>query len=406
MLAHSSDIDSYFTLPTGAGECSGANTLNFLNEMLDDATTLIQGMVDAMDAATASATTEQAAKDKIVAQKLFTSFFGIAFDGNDVLAEDEDAWAIVQSAINNVNEFLETEAYTCAKLPPVLFCDNFGNEYEWNAQAKNAEGNPIEMSDGYQPSIQDLYSTAYMKSQSTVPYWIPGLDRYIFTEPGTDGVSFCGGDTSYIGWTVYGYQGETIPYTLADGSEEYEAYEASSEIVVICPTVLMGEAEDVELLANVPYTAPFTDTELSSILPLSSTFFHELFHMTTYWQGDDVGPDAEENSDYVKDFTYDLFKALDLAMGVLVVPPDESSSDAGSDADSGSDSGSTDVEYYSFEAAAQNAESYVFFAVSWWNYAKTWSEGDSAVFYTGCAESWDWLGPVTSCSSSDSDDES
>ncbi|KAJ5727305.1 hypothetical protein N7493_005125 [Penicillium malachiteum] len=385
MLAYSTDITNFFTLPDGAGTCTGSNTETFLGEMLDDATTLIKGMVAAVTAATTSATTEQGAKDKVVAQKLFTSFFGVAFEGNDALSAYEDAWAIVKSAITNVEEFLEDQVYTCAKLPPVLFCDNFGNGFDWDSQAKNAQGKAIVMSDGFEPAIKNIYSAEYAASATSEPYWIPELNRYIFTSDVkvNSGQTFCGG--KFLDG----------PFTATMGA---------------------GESEQVDLLAKVPYTTPSTTKQLSKILPISSTLFHELFHMTTYWEGEDVGETAEHNTDFVTDITYDLFEALDLAMGLLKIPVDpssdaegdgdsESDSDAeddgesGSDSDSGSDSGSSDSdsEYYSFEDAAQNAESYVFFAVAWWNYAKTWTEGDSAVFYTGCAETWDWLGPVTSC---------
>ncbi|KAJ5717765.1 hypothetical protein N7488_003411 [Penicillium malachiteum] len=288
------------------------------------------------------------------------------------------------------------------------------------------------MSDGFEPAIKDVYSTQYAASSNSEPYWIPALKCYIFTDDvdvnSGSGEDLCGTDRA-LGWTVYGYHADSAYYSLADGSIEYETYEASTDIVVICPKVLTGESEKVDVLSKVPYTEPSTATELSSILPISSTLFHELFHMTTYWEGEDVGEDAVPNTDYVEDFTYDLFEALDLAMGVL--KRDSSSnaegdgdSGSGSDADSeseddgdsasysdaedygdsGSDSGSTssdsDSEYYPSKEAARNAESYVFFAVAWWNYAKSWTEGDSAVFYTGCAESWEWLGPLTSCSDS------
>ncbi|KAJ5646715.1 hypothetical protein N7490_003087 [Penicillium lividum] len=339
-------IDSYFDLPSGAGECSGTNTMSFLNDMMSDASSLIDGMQNAVSAAVNSGSTAKEKKNRIVARKLFTSFFGFTFlDEDDVVAndgeyvvvdDDLDAWDVLTAAIDNVEEFIADETYITTKIPPILFCDNFANKFPWNTQAKDALGNAIVESDGYEPTIRDLY-TEFEEAGAT-PYWIPALKRYMFTD--YDSADLC---SEFYGATIYGYQSSTA----FDDAGDSIRFQALPDTVLICPKVLWGGTEDVDLLDDIEYVAPYTAERLSDILPRSSTLFHEMFHMTTHWVGDDVGDDVQVGSNSIVDITYDLFKALKLATGTLT-NTEASGIDSDSDTDSDSGDDSDSIEYSGF----------------------------------------------------------
>ncbi|KAJ5855590.1 uncharacterized protein N7529_009534 [Penicillium soppii] len=179
----------------------------------------------------------------IVAQELFTSWFGIKFDGTGaLLAESATAWAVV------------TEPYA---------------------------------------TVQQVYGDwATYIGGTQQPYYVPSLGEYYLLSPTTFSASALCSDTSGLqGLNSFGNAASLKSITL--NGLNYPVYrKALSDFVLICPnrlgasTVSDASAGNILLsdIGTLTVSADVLDrTQLSYVKPMSTVMLHEILHMVTRW---------------------------------------------------------------------------------------------------------------------------
>ncbi|KAJ5953695.1 hypothetical protein N7454_000591 [Penicillium verhagenii] len=108
----------------------------------------------------------------IVARELFTSWFGIRFDGTGaLLAEIATAWAVVTEHIDRLQSLISNGgAYQAWKFPANLFCGDFGQALAWSTVMFDSTAQEVEP----YATVQQAYGgwESYIGGTQQ-PYYVP-----------------------------------------------------------------------------------------------------------------------------------------------------------------------------------------------------------------------------------------
>ncbi|PYH90937.1 hypothetical protein BO71DRAFT_443541 [Aspergillus ellipticus CBS 707.79] len=341
-----SDITEDFDLPGGQGN-RNQHTAKLGNYMTD-ATTLVNGMYDAMVAATSKDKSEA----RMVAQKLFTAYFGVQFMTLDGERGEVGGRLIRLSAdtVYYLHTFVNAGDYTALVHPPNLFCNSYGQMFTWDDAVFDASGDQVEV-DGQIQSIRDLYEPEYTAAPERRPYLIPDLRNYAFLDDKYD-KDICSTNL-LMGMSAPGHQkrveldeASSHPASSASGSNEAQVtervlYEALQDSILICPNVLNGKYNRYAYLSDVPYVQAGSAIKLPDLLTESSTMLHELVHLVTFWRAADLK--SGQRWLRATDIKYALAACLELA-----------NSNA-------------------FADTSLNVKNYTFFAMAWWYCDQEWN---------------------------------
>ncbi|XRM40247.1 hypothetical protein ABZX51_003566 [Aspergillus tubingensis] len=353
-------VDNAFNIYTGTGTGSCASRLSKLEDFWMDTNTLASGLATAFD----TADDKDATRDRVVAQKLFTAWLGIKFDnsGDTPAIKDKSSQTSMSAFEQNsdvLNKFVASGEYSSYKSPPRLFCDNFGDWFDWTDQAFDASGNPVELN-GVALTIEEMYEQVRQQAgyDSHRPYWISDMGVYVFPKPTSNG-DLCGASANgnpLQGVSIPGYP-EGYYQATVNGETEIIEYKAMEDIVLLCPDSFDSQIPwEYDILASLPEVEAEDGEYLYDAMPRSSTLFHELWHLVTFWLGLDKKID-QPITGRLTDHSYYTEQCLALAAG-----------------------------WYTNIYADQNVENYVFLAMSWWY----WVE-ENVAFYDGEPHAWDWV---------------
>ncbi|KAI9930618.1 hypothetical protein AWENTII_007418 [Aspergillus wentii] len=237
------------------------------------------------------------------------------------------------------------------------------------------QGNGIEL-DGsdeedpeavYYPTITDVYATGLdeRSPSKTKPYWIQPLGGYVFLGSNV-GDNLC--DYVEEGRVVVAYTARGVEEITRIQGDDSVTIPAFPDGLLLCPRLMNKEVAPMHSLGDIPYIDIHDNVYLSDILPESSYLFHEVTHLVTTWR---LYGGREEK---VTDFAYDVLECIQLAAGAREKVR----------------------RYY----ATLNAQSFVYFAMSYWYYLQEWHGRDPITFYAGRAVSSDWMGDSVSDSGS------
>ncbi|KAJ5087119.1 hypothetical protein N7456_010735 [Penicillium angulare] len=227
----------------------------------------------------------------IVARELFTSWFGIKFDGTGaLLAESATAWTVVTEHIDRLQSLISNGgAYQAWKSPANLFCGDFGEALAWNTVMFDSTGKQVEP----YATVQQVYGDwATYIGGTQQPYFVPSLGEYYLLSPTTFSASALCSDTSGLqGLNSFGNSASLKSITL--NGLNYPVYrKALSDFVLICPnrlgasTVSDASAGNILLsdIGTLTVSANVLDrTQLSYVKPMSTVMLHEILHMVTRW---------------------------------------------------------------------------------------------------------------------------
>lgn len=261
------------------------------------------------------------------------------------------------AAFDAVYDVLSTETFVGPGLTndkPFLSCTGeFAQKYSWGDQAYNTDGYLIPGN-----SIADFWD----EDDNKAPWWIDEVKMYMFNSALVQD-NIC--DEYKDGQNliqIYGLsiRGDDAGYRLTStGKHIYTADKKPG--LLMCPVAFGGK---IDILDDVEWKDPSGRTQISQMFPLGSiTMFHELFHLSTYWleTTDAYGdPGYNINQAYVQDVTYDPYECLQLAQN---------------------DAAET----------VKNAQTYAFFAFSYWYFEQNWGGNTPATFYPGYLVVWNDL---------------
>lgn len=262
------------------------------------------------------------------------------------------------AAFDAVHNVLDTETFVGPGLTndkPFLSCTGeFAQKYSWGDQAYNTDGYLIPGN-----SIADFWD----EDDTKAPWWIDEVSMYIFnTAQAEDNMcdEYVDGKGKLIQMYAYSMQGDDEGVRKTNtGQLIYTANKKPG--LLMCPVTF---ERDIDILDDVEWKDPSGKTQISQMYPLGSiTMFHELFHLSTYWletTNADGDPEYNTNPTYIRDVTYDPFECLQLAQ----------------------------------DNAAQtvtNAQTYAFFAFSYWYFEQNWGGNTPATFYPGYLVVWNDL---------------
>ncbi|KAJ6024918.1 hypothetical protein N7540_005715 [Penicillium herquei] len=377
--AHTQDIliTTYFDVlglnigSTSTGESAGGSCAlyeSLLDEYMSDYVTLAVGMQEAID----YAQIEGDSKENIVARKLLTSWFGISFQDATVDDASQLAWEHVTEIIARLYDFATTGIYPAPATPPLLFCGSMGDWFEWDDQAFDSNGDEVEYETTgpngeavkENPTIMDLYEVSDETFADTAPYWIDPIGQYLFLGTLYDDYDLCetisiGSDGKGIAWANRGHPGVTRTDWSTDSPVEID-FQGTADGILLCPSLMSGNSEPYKTLAQVQVLEWGSTVQLSEILTESITLLHEMAHACSMWSGS--GDSAVKNDWFVGDAAYDMLKILEMAQA----------------------GGTT---------SADNAESYVYFAMAWWYFTSSvasdvYPDVGGATFFSGILEAW------------------
>ncbi|KAJ5627043.1 hypothetical protein N7528_004470 [Penicillium herquei] len=358
------NIGSTITGESPGGSCALYETL--LDQYMSDYATLVAGMQEAVF----YAETEGDSKENIVARKLFTSWFGISFQDATVDEASQLAWEHVTEIITRLYDFAETGTYPAPETPPLLFCGSMGDWFEWDDQAFDSNGDVVEYETvgpngeavEENPTIMDLYEVSDETFADTLPYWIDPIGQYLFLGTSFDGYDLCETITNGQVSSAFanrGHTGATKTDWSTDSPVEIE-FKGTADGIILCPSLMSGNSEPYKYLSQVQILELGSTVQLSKMLTESITLLHEMAHACSMWSGS--GDSAVKNDWFVGDASYDMEKILIMAQA-----------------------GGT--------KSADNAESYVFFAMAWWYFTASVAEDSypdvgGATFFSGILEAW------------------
>ncbi|GLA53901.1 hypothetical protein AnigIFM63604_011205 [Aspergillus niger] len=348
-------VDEAFDISTSTG--SYASRLSKLTNLWEDTNTLVAGLATAYETAVGTEATE----DRVVAQKLFTAWMGVQFDNSgDAPAPigkfSGSYMAAFEENFDVLEQFVLSGEYPSWKTPAKLFCDNFGDWFDWTDQALDASGKPVELN-GVALTIEDMFEQVREQDgyDAHRPYWVSDQGVYVFPRPTSTG-DLCGqssGGKTLQGVSIPGYWQGYYQATV-NGETETIEYDDLADIVLLCPDSFDSEVPwQYETLADLSTLSIGEEISLYDVMPRSSTLFHELWHLITFWMGKKI---EEPMTGRLTDHKYLVQDCIVLATG-----------------------------WYSNMHPVQNVENYVYLAVTWW----FWVEKKVA-FYDGKPRAWDW----------------
>lgn len=171
-----------------------------------------------------------------------------------------------------VDTFLQTGAYPDKRKKPRLYCnDDIVQPFPWNAAAVDANGEyMVNEQNGQYYTIRDIYSN-FPDKKNQIPYLVTDRNAYYF-------------DTPNMGGSAPGSLGETltgIPDWHSWLSPVQWTSTLDSEMTFICPEALDGTHYFLRYLGQTGWIDPDSYTTLDSVVPESSTLYHELFHLVS-----------------------------------------------------------------------------------------------------------------------------
>ncbi|OJJ42606.1 hypothetical protein ASPZODRAFT_20375 [Penicilliopsis zonata CBS 506.65] len=297
----------------------------------------------------------------LVAQKSFTAFLGVEFHYVNSVAVpvDQNLFNKVQTTISLANNFLSGRGYPQMRVKPRVYCgDEFLQQRQWTDIALDSTGEKVKRPESEQASTgQPFYSIGEVYSQvpwlaGRVPFWLPAEKGYMFTEA-PEGGSFCEGTESAFGITYIGVPGQHY----LRGTQQ-QSVTPFMDFISLCTDAFV-DSSHVDTLGHYGYIDPTSGVGLEFILPESATLVHEIAHLVT----GNLGYDPKElNLDPLRLMIRDHGSSA--LRDMLALDP---------------------------ALKADNAESYVYFLVAWWQYYKYKDSGKpAAAFYPGFAVSWDY----------------
>ncbi|GKZ86218.1 hypothetical protein AnigIFM56816_001270 [Aspergillus niger] len=327
------------------------------------------GLRTAFDQAfTASEDTE----DTTVATKLFAAWLGVFYDFDQAQFSNDNSHISFQVFLENFQiyeDFVSSGEYTTNISPPRLFCDNFGDFFDWNDPALDASGQGVEL-DGVALTIADMYADVYASEDANgrTPYYISSMGTYAFpltSNLKTDELCSADADGNLL-------MGVSIPGQAAGTPKP-----SNTRQCPICLTVRAAFDSTIpweyDVLADLPTNEPGDGDFLYSVMPRNSTFFHELWHLVTFWKTYSNEQTGDTTLDRMTDLAYPVQDCLTLAQGRLEKQEAHITND-----------GQTTYESW---RSAYNVESNVYLALSWW-YWETYG----AAFFDGYPRDYDWNG--------------
>ncbi|KAI9927099.1 hypothetical protein ASPWEDRAFT_33052 [Aspergillus wentii DTO 134E9] len=341
-----------YTTGAKAGSCDG-NTAK-LDAWIGESKILTNAAKKAIDSVSTN----------VVAQKLFTSWFKIDFvqksTGAVPTTESNQAWQRVKLTFETLYDFLVRDrGYPGMQDPPTIYCDGtFAQLVGWNSAALDSEGNFIPEYIGNKPTgrflkVRDIYDYVKSSMPDVNPYWVNDERGYMFEyEHDAD---LCRSDA--LAYTIAGYRGrEYIRPGVLPNKTPFR------DVILICESLFTGtQSGTTELGKNDgAYRDPTKSAfDIAEAFSDSATFFHELVHLVTaHLTYDPFNPGRlDPRSMYINDFAYEHVDALNLDRN----------------------------------HAADNAQSYAFFALAYWYYINNWGSNVKPItFYSGTATFWDW----------------
>lgn len=161
--------------------------------------------------------------------------------------------------------------------PPFAFCGDATYQTRgWGDKAVDYDGNEIQKDGGGFQTIWDLYGIDII-SQSFNPFYSPVQKGYAFTEasrPCADTVDMEGNPGTTVAFVAKPFYPKTFDFIQGFGKLDPS--------MVLCDRGINKPLGGmVEFLKDIKYPAADSKTGLDAQLPQSSTFFHELTHLTT-----------------------------------------------------------------------------------------------------------------------------
>ncbi|RAH51161.1 uncharacterized protein BO95DRAFT_426981 [Aspergillus brunneoviolaceus CBS 621.78] len=279
------EITDWFTVATASqdpGSCS--SYIDAFDIHMDDVITLYDAIIEAQDYAFGDLRHENSddGEKTLVAQKLFTTYFGIQF---------------LEEFNNLYGQFIDDKTYQAPKTPPRVFCSDPGQKFDWDAIAFGPDGNALTDTDGEGISIKTLYK----EQRGKFPYWVKEMKGYFFLDRLYEN-GICSTETS-IGQlaaaTFYGHKFSLTDVNAFDGSDMRVGELALGDMLVLCSTTIFGLNQPASL-SELDGEFVGSEVQLTQVLPQSVTLFHELWHMVTAWNTDNT----LEQDEHVGDKTF------------------------------------------------------------------------------------------------------
>lgn len=291
---------------------------------------------------------------------------------------------------DQVKDFLDGNGLIAPESSPELLCGGTSfRPFEWTDSVLEWDSSKGTETAREIDDSEVMISQVYDYDSESLPYLLQNNHKYYVVRDDLSPTNICNPlDTTKEPFLAHVFSGQAATRRTVMAQPVF--IDGVSPLVVMCPAGLeKGSLSDLESKKGTRIIGETNINEINQEVPGPTTLFHELIHLTSFWAETDDGAFTKSDN-YIKDYSCgfhfcfffyfeiynecadirlcidDAVKCLQMAStGIELTISDE-------------------TKVYTPGDASLNAESYTFFALSYWYFMET-----DQTFYEGLLVNWD-----------------